>query len=59
MTQRLIPVQTKADVEPFARFVPLVMLQVAMEGTPERYTLFIDDPFDGQSRQWREWGSDG
>src|SRR5712692_982340 len=58
VTQGLISAQTKADVEPFSRFVPLVVLQVAMEGAPERHPLLVHDPLDGQIWRWRERGSD-
>src|SRR5712691_12442794 len=54
VTQGLISRQPKADVEPFSRFIPLVVLQVAMEGAPERHPLFISDPLDCQLWRWRE-----
>src|SRR5439155_959189 len=51
VTQGLLSRQPKADVKPFSRFIPLVVLQVAMEGAPERHPLLVHDPLDGQI--WR------
>jgi hypothetical protein len=59
VTQGLLSSQPKADVEPFSRFIPLIVLQVAMEGAPERHSLLVRDPLDGQIWRWRERGSDG
>src|SRR2546423_489470 len=57
VTQGLISSQPKADVEPFSRFIPPVVLEVAMEGPPERHPLLVHDPLDGQIWWWRELGS--
>src|SRR5205823_11370847 len=59
VTQGLISSQPKADVKLFSRFIPLIVLQIAMEGTPERHSLLVHDPIDCQIWRWRERGSDG
>src|SRR6266704_5829863 len=59
VTQGLIPSQTKADVEPFARFIPLLVLQVAMKAAPECHSLGVYDSLNGQIWRWGKRGSGG
>src|SRR5258708_34013009 len=58
-TQGLISPQPKADVEPFSRFIPLVVLKIAMEGAPEGHPLLVNGPLDRRLCRWRERGGDG